>query len=79
MADISLGGLRVYSDDKHKIGERLELELWLPDGEGIVLETTIRWIEALPAGSDAKFEIGLQFVDAAKEDLAKLETVLKDV
>lgn len=77
--DISLGGIRVYTDDRHKVGDRLELELWLADGDGITLDTTVVWIETLEKAEPARYEVGLRFVDVAKADLARLEAVLKDV
>jgi c-di-GMP-binding flagellar brake protein YcgR len=77
--DISLGGVRVYTDDRHSPGDRLELELWLPDGESVTLDTTVRWVDALENQSPARFEVGLEFVDVAKADLERLEAVLKDV
>lgn len=75
--DISLGGVCVYTDDKHKIGEHLELELFLPTGETVTLDTQICWIDALGPNEPAKYEIGLQYLDVAAGDLAKLEAVLK--
>lgn len=76
--DISLGGVRVYTDDKHTTGEHLELELFMPDGESVTLDTIVVWIDPLPTGGPAKFEVGLRFVDVAKGDLERLEAVLKD-
>ncbi len=77
--DISLGGLCVYTDDVHKVGEHLELELFLTSGESVTLDTRICWIDKLGPADPAKFEIGLQYVDIAAEDLARIETVLKDL
>src|SRR5438552_2674485 len=76
--DVSLGGVRVYTDDAHRLGDRLELELWLPDGQSITLDSTVVWVDALDGASPAKFELGLQFVDVARGDLARLEAVLKE-
>src|SRR5688572_20051828 len=76
--DISAGGVRVYTDDRHTEGDRLELELWLPDGEGITLDTVVVWIEALPQAEPARFEVGLRFVDVAEKDLERLQAVLKE-
>lgn len=76
--DISLGGVRVYSDDRHKPGDRLELELWLPDGDSITLDTTVVWVDPLEGQNPARFEIGLKFVDVKTSDLARLEAVLKE-
>ena len=76
--DISLGGVCVYTDDKHQVGEHLELELFLPTGDTVTLDTVIVWIDPLAATEPAKFEIGLQYVDIAASDLARIEAVLKD-
>ena len=76
--DISLGGLCVYTDDRHKVGEHLELELFLPSGDTVTLDTLIVWIDALAPSEPAKFEIGLQYVDIAAGDLARIEALLKD-
>ncbi len=76
--DISLGGVCVYSDDVHKVGERLELELFLPSGETVTLDTRICWVDKLGPKDPAKFEIGLQYVDIASEDLSRIESLLKD-
>ena len=76
--DISLGGVCVYTDDTHQMGEHLELELFLPGGETITLDTLIVWVDALGPNDPAKFEIGLQYVDIAATDLARIEAVLKD-
>ena len=76
--DISLGGVCVYTDDPHKIGEHLELELFLPSGETVTLDTQICWIDKLDAGGPARFEIGLKYVDIAAADLARIESLLKE-
>ncbi len=76
--DISLGGVRVYTDDKHVKGERLELELWLPEGESVTLDTQVVWVEALGKDDPALYEVGLRFVDVAKGDLDKLAGVLRE-
>jgi PilZ domain len=75
--DISLGGLCVFTDDKHAVGERLELELFLPTGDTVELATEVVWIDALPEGP-AKFEVGLRYVDINAEQSALLESVLKE-
>ena len=77
--DISLGGVRVYTDDKHVPGDRLELELWLPDGASITLDTMVVWVDPIESQNPARFEVGLKFVDVAATDLERLEAVLKDV
>jgi len=78
VGDVSLGGIRVYTDDRHAVGDRLELELWLPDGEGITLDTTVVWVDTLPSADPARYEVGLKFQDVAANDLQRLEAVLKE-
>ncbi len=78
VGDVSLGGIRVFTDDRHKVGDRLELELWLPDGEGITLDTTVVWVDELPNADPARYEVGLKFVDVSANDLQRLEAVLKE-
>jgi len=74
--DISLGGLRAYTDDHHREGERLELELLLPDGGSATCLAEVVWIDCLPDGGPARFDVGLRFVDAADEDLERIGKVL---
>ncbi len=74
--DVSLGGARVFSDEPSKQGAHFELELLLPDGNTIVCKAVVAWIEELPAGSPAVYDLGLQFTDVSDEDKAKLASVL---
>jgi Tfp pilus assembly protein PilZ len=76
--DISMGGVRVFTDDQHKLGEHLELELFLPEGEALTLDTLIVWIDPLEPNAPAKFELGLQFVELSAEDAKRLEAVLRE-
>lgn len=76
--DISMGGVRVYTDDKHKPGHRLELELFLPSGESLVLTSEVVWVDELSTGQPAKYEVGLRYVDVSPEELKALEAVLRE-
>ena len=78
VGDISLGGVRVYTDDEHDEGEHLELELFLPDGNTVTLDTKVVWIDALPNAQPAKYEVGLRFIDIAADDLERIEKVLAE-
>lgn len=78
VGDISLGGVRVFSDDEHRIGEHLELELFMPDGNSVTLDTHVVWVDPLEKGGPAKFEVGLRFVDIAKSDLDRLQSMLDE-
>ena len=74
--DISLGGARVYSDDATPIGTPLELELILPGGDSVVCRAEIAWVEPLPAGAPAKFDVGLRFTELSADVRARLAHVL---
>lgn len=78
VGDISTGGLRAYSDDKQKLGAKLELELVFPDGGSATCNTEVVWIEALPSDAPARYEMGLRFLDVEPEDLERIAAVLED-
>jgi c-di-GMP-binding flagellar brake protein YcgR len=60
--DISAGGMRVLAPDCLEAGERLPLELMMPDGASIELWAEVAWTEP---GSDDQTgcESGLRFTD----------------
>lgn len=74
--DISLGGARIYSDEFTPAGTPLELELILPDGDSAVCRAEVAWIETLPEGSPAKFDVGLRFTQLSAAVRARLGRVL---
>jgi hypothetical protein len=76
VADISEGGFRAYSDDSHAPGTRLEVELFFPDGGSAVAIAEVVWVEALPDGAGARFDVGMRFVEARREDLARILKLL---
>jgi len=78
LRDVSLGGLRAYSDDPHEVGERLQLELMLPDKSSISVMVEVAWVKDLPPKSPALYDIGLQYIDIEPEDFDRLSVVLKD-
>ena len=73
--DISLGGLRVYSDDEAKVGDALELELLLQSGESIECRSEVAWIEALPPSAPARFDVGLRFTNLSAAARATLQSM----
>ena len=75
--DISLGGVRVYADEAPATGDRLELELFLPDETALVCLAEVVWVEPLPDGSPARFDVGARFVKLSASDHARLATVLQ--
>lgn len=78
LRDVSLGGLRSYSDEPHEIGERLQLELLLPDKSSLTVLVEVAWVNELPDDSPAKYDIGLRYIDIEPEEIDRLSVVLKD-
>jgi c-di-GMP-binding flagellar brake protein YcgR len=77
--DISQGGLRVYCDVAMSPGERLELELFLPDTSTVECQVEIVWVEQLTAaGAPARFDMGLRFLDLEAAPLERLSAVLTE-
>lgn len=76
--DISLGGMRIYSDEAIKQGTKLELELFLPDTTSVTCKVEVVWVEELPPGSPAKHDVGLKFIDIKSEDKARLASILDE-
>ena len=74
--DVSLGGLRIYSDEEIKIGTRLEVELFLPDRSSLICRVEVAWIESIPGGSPAAFDVGLRFTEIRTEDKDRLRTMI---
>jgi Tfp pilus assembly protein PilZ len=77
LINISLGGIRIYSDEKFKIGRRLEIELILPDDTVLICTVKVVWQSPLPEGSKASYDTGLQFLDVPTDSLQRLTEVLE--
>jgi hypothetical protein len=75
-ADVSEGGMRLYTDDAPAVGDRLELELFLPDQIEITCRVEVVWLEGLPDGAPARFDVGVKFVEISPADRARLSTAL---
>jgi hypothetical protein len=75
--DVSLGGLRCFSDDVHRPGERLELELHFPDGRIATVLAEVVWTEPLPAGAPARFDVGMHYLDCGPGSLALIREVVQ--
>jgi len=75
--DISMGGLRVYADDEHHLGERMELEVLLGEEASATFTAEVAWVDALPSGAPARFDVGLRFLEVQADDLDRLAKVLE--
>lgn len=75
--NVSLGGIRIYSDRFYKEKEKLEIEIFLPTNESLVEIVQVVWIKELPPNSEALYDIGLEFIRLSPEDTHKLKMVLE--
>jgi len=73
VGDIGAGGLRAYSDEEQPVGTRLEIDLLFPQGEPARVLAEVAWVQPLPAGSPARYDVGLRFIQIRPEDLARIE------
>jgi len=69
--DVSRGGVRIYSDEPMKVGDRLTLELFVESGDEVIFQAQVAWVEKLPKGAVARFDVGMRFlhVDARADAL----------
>jgi hypothetical protein len=74
--DISLGGVRIFSDEALKKGELFKLEFFLPDVAPVTYTAEVVWIEQLPEGSPARYDVGLKFIQLEPDALRLLLQVL---
>jgi hypothetical protein len=73
--DVSMGGVRIYSDLELKVGEMMKLELFLRDVPPVTYTAEVVWIEPL-AGGPARFDVGLKFVELEPSAVELLMKVL---
>ncbi len=74
--DISLGGLRIFSDEERKIGELLKLEFFLPDVPPVTYTAEVVWVDPLEDDAPAKFDVGLKFIQLGPEAIKVLLQVV---
>jgi len=78
VTDISLGGVRIYSEERFEVGEEVELELHFPDGFYGKGSARIVWRKELPPDSGTSYDVGLEFLEFPEEVIEKLTEVLKE-
>ena len=72
----SLGGIRVFTDEEPESGVPLRLEIFLVDGTSVTCRATVDWVEELPDGSPARFDVGLRFEAIRPGDRERLSPML---
>jgi hypothetical protein len=76
--DVSMGGMRLYADEAPDVGDRLELELFLTEEKSAVCQVEVVWVDKLPEGSPALFDVGVKFVSVSAEVRGLLAQILRD-
>lgn len=77
--DLSLGGIRILTDDALTVGKRLEIELFLPDGDSLTIDVRVAWVRPLPEDEFAQYEAGLEFLAMDPDRARMLERCVLDV
>jgi hypothetical protein len=75
--NLGLGGVRIYSNRYLKKGKQLKIELCFPKGNSVVATVRVVWIKVLPPGSNAAFDLGLEFIDLPPSAIDELKEVLE--
>ena len=78
VSNISLGGVRIYSDDRLDIDEEVDLELHFPSGYYGKGTARVRWVKALPPESGVSYDVGLEFIEFPDEAMEELKKVLEE-
>jgi c-di-GMP-binding flagellar brake protein YcgR len=74
--NISLGGVRVSSDEDFDIGRTLDLELFLPNGMTIEAVAKVVWVKKQLPGSEGLYDVGLEFIDLSETARMELDFIL---
>ncbi|MFO0726684.1 MAG: PilZ domain-containing protein [Myxococcota bacterium] len=77
VVDIGLGGMRVYSDEQFRVGEVLDIELYLPSDQALQCTVRVAWLALLGEDGPAAFDVGLQIVEVKGNKLHLLAQVLE--
>jgi hypothetical protein len=75
--NMSLGGARVFSDDRLKVNAKLNLELLAGHDSTVQVLARVAWIDELEQGAPARFDVGLEFLNVPEEMMSRLAAILK--
>ncbi len=64
--------MRLFSDEEMKIGDRLDITLFTPEGEEIEATVRVVWVNTLQPDADAAFDVGLTFERVQPEHAERL-------
>ena len=75
--NLSLQGVRIYSDERLDMGQTLELEFFFPNGIIVEVMARVVWIKKQPPGSAGVYDVGMEFINLSEKALKELDAVLK--
>jgi hypothetical protein len=75
--NVSMGGARVFSDERMKLGSKLNLELMPEPDLSVLVLARVAWIDELQEGAPARFDVGLEFLDVPEEMVSRLAAILQ--
>lgn len=76
--DIGLGGMRVHGNKPIRLGKEMDIKLFLPNEKIMYVRVRIAWVNTLPPGSEALYDIGYEFIKLSPETHGELKSMLKD-
>jgi PilZ domain len=72
----TLGGVSVFTDERPAEGVPLRLEVFLVDGTSVTCRVVVAWVDPLPDGAPARFEVGLEFTALRPGDRERLSVAI---
>jgi hypothetical protein len=75
--NMSLGGARVFSDERLRIGTKLNLELLAEPDSTLQVLARVVWVDELETGSPARYDVGLEFLEVPERMLSRLVAILE--
>ena len=78
VSDISLGGVRIYSDQRLDVDEEIDLELHFPSGHEGKGTARVVWIKELPPRSGSSYDVGLEFLFLPDETIDELRKTIRE-
>jgi len=76
-AELILGGFRVYTDDLLKELSWVDTEIFLARQPDVICTARVAWVDELPDGAPARFDVGLQIAAINPCDRKRLVSVVK--
>lgn len=74
--DISATGMRMMAGQAYPKGDRLDLEILLPDGSWLRIIAKVAWSVKLDVGAASEYEVGLRFLELDQQALTRLHALL---